>query len=65
MNLQLWEGEFNSLTVEVLVNLFVQVKENRPVVSTIYPYAECEVHTTVCQCTQGIEGLGLFEDAFI
>ena len=46
MNLQLWEGEFNSLTVEVLINLFVQVKENRPVVCTVYPNTECEVYTT-------------------
>ena len=60
MNLQLWEGEFYLLTVEFLINLFVQIKVHGPIIGSLNPHSESEVDAAVCQSAEGNESLRVF-----
>ena len=65
MNLDLWEGETDSLAIEFFVDLLVHVEEYSPVVSTFDPSADSEVHTAGSQFSQCNEGSGIFQNTIV
>ena len=65
MNLYLWEWEADALFVEFVVDTFVCIEEDIPVIVAIYPYTDWKEHSVVAQFVDGNEGCGVFEDTTV
>ena len=65
MHSQLREWERDTLRIECSIYILVHVEVHTPIVGSIHPYTDGDVHAAVCQSSQFDEWCRVFQDTAI
>ena len=65
MHSELWEWERDTLFVEGSIYVLVHVEVYTPIVGSIHPYTDGDVHATIGQCTELNERCRVLQDAAV